>query len=687
MPDASKSGAIIMPSWSWTANGLLLVAILLRLVLGPDRASEVVYLPAVAAAALHGGFGPGCALAFAVALADVLLMVLSPQVEMVPPRPWLLLTSGLAVSLIGGVTQRLLSLRTAEALVANALLRFGRSVGDPTQIAALQRAVVDSAPALIECDYAAVFVWNEDLRQFDLTAQTTGAEQRGFHYFAAASVARWQRRLSETSAQPMDAAGLKALPLRDARGRPLLRRALWVPMRRWGRLVGGLLFGSTLQTGAFSSWEIRIAEGVSGQMAVALEGAEAFDALQSRADEIRRLLRLGKDLNAHLDLKQLRRRIAENAAALAQARIAAVGLWDEGQLRFEECCVGREWRPMPRREPCGDVPAVARGAATGLTLIIAASGGEPLGVVELYARAGDRPFTADDARLLSGLVNVASVAIQNARLYERLRQQHAQLRDLEQLRDDLTHMVVHDLRTPLTGILTALQTLEAGVVGALPKEAAAINTIALDNAAELLGMVNDLLDVSRLETGQMPLDRAPVAASLLVDRATRQVERLHAEKRQSLKVTLALDLPSVDADLDKATRILVNLLGNAIKFTPAGGCIAVTVGMDPVSRQVVFQVTDTGTGIPSQFHGRIFEKFAQVEQAHGLRNGNGRRPLSTGLGLTFCKMATEAHGGQIHVVSEPGVGSTFTFTLPIAATPLCEVGSPAATSSAHVASV
>jgi signal transduction histidine kinase len=665
-----------MPGWSWTANGLLALAILLRLLLGPERAGEVVYLPAVAAAALHGGFGPGCALAFAVSLADVLLAALSPGAGDAMPRPWLLLGSGLVVSLIGGITQRLLSLRTSEALVANALLRFGRSVGDPTQIPALQRAVVDSAPPLIDCDYAAVFVWNEDLRQFDLAAQTTGAEQRGFHYYAAASVARWQRRLSETGAQPMDAAGLEALPLRDARGRPLLRRALWVPMRRWGRLLGGVLFGSTLHAGAFSSWEIRIAEGVSGQVAVAMEGAEAFEALESRADEIRRLLRLGKDLNAHLDLAQLRRRIAENAAALAQARIAAVGLWDEGTLYFEECCVGREWRPMPRREPLGETPAIARGTTTGLALIIAASGGEPLGVVELYARAGEAPFTSDDARLLSGLVNVAAVAIQNARLYERLRRQHAQLRELERLRDDLTHMVVHDLRTPLTGILTALQTLEAGVVGELPKEAAAINEIALDNATELLGMVNDLLDVSKLESGQMPLEREPVAASVLVTRATRQVERLFLEKCQSLEVTLARDLPPVEADVDKATRILVNLLGNAIKFTPTGGSIAVVVGPDPYSEQVAFQVMDTGTGIPSQFHSRIFEKFAQVEDAPGRDGADGRTAFSTGLGLTYCKMATEAHGGRIGVQSEPGAGSTFTFTLPIAPAALAEAEAP-----------
>jgi signal transduction histidine kinase len=410
---------------------------------------------------------------------------------------------------------------------------------------------------------------------------------------------------------------------------------------------------------------MRIAEGVSGQVAVAMEGAEAFDALGSRADEIRRLLRLAQALNAHLDLSQLRRRIAENAAALAEARVATVGLWEDGVLCFEECRVGREWRLMPRREPSGEAPLISRGCSTGLAVIIAGSGGERLGVVELYARAGDAPFTANDVRLLSGLVNVAAVAIQNARLYERLRRQNTRLQELERLRDDLTHMVVHDLRTPLTGVLTALQTLEAGVVGPLAAEAAAINQIALDNGTELLGMVNDLLDISKLESGQMRLEREPVTAAVLVARAKRQVERLCHEKRQTLEVTLSPDLPPVDADVDKATRVLVNLLGNAVKFTPSGGRIDVAVSEDALARQVVFAVRDTGKGIPRELHSRIFEKFAQVEETSGRDSASGKRVFSTGLGLTYCKMAAEAHGGRIWVESELGAGSAFTFTLPV----------------------
>jgi signal transduction histidine kinase len=662
------------------ANGLLVVAALLRLAGGPLQTSEALYMPAVAAAALCGGFAAGCATAFCAAILDVTMAALWSGALDVAKRPWLVLGSGLLLSVIGGIAQRLLTLRTSEALVANALLRFGRSVGDPTQLPILQRAVVDSGPPLIECDYGAVFVWNDELRQFDLAAQSTGSEQRGFRYFAGGSVARWQRMLSAAGPQPMDAAGLAELPLRDARGRPLLRRAVWVPMRRWGRCIGGVLFGSTRSAMPFTGWEVRIAEGVAGHVAVAMEGAEAFEALQSRADEIRRLLQLAQELNAQLDLAELRRRIAEHAAALGRSQVATVGLWEEGALVFDGCWMGREWRPVARREPdAGALLPVGNGVVTGLALAIPGSDGKHLGAVELYGRPASAPFTADDVRLLSGLVNVAAVAIQNARFYERLVRQNEQLRALEQLRDDLTHMIVHDLRTPLAGIMTALQTMEAGIVGDLPEEAAAISQIALDNAAELLGMVNDLLNVGRLESGQMRLERRSTAADALVSRATRQVERLCREKQLALEVAVAEGVPPVHVDEDMATRILVNLLGNAIKFTPTGGRITVTVraGDDHVGH-VAFQVADTGRGIPRRLHERIFEKFAQVDDDESpgevvdgaAASRRGRRVYSTGLGLTFCKMAAEAHGGRIWVESETGRGSAFTFTLPAVDLPL-----------------
>jgi PAS domain S-box-containing protein len=227
---------------------------------------------------------------------------------------------------------------------------------------------------------------------------------------------------------------------------------------------------------------------------------------------------------------------------------------------------------------------------------------------------------------------------------------------LEALRDDLTDMMVHDLRTPLTSVLTGLQTLAA--FGGLNPEQEELVGIASGGARTLLGMVNDLLDISKMESGTFAPERQPVEAASLVGQSMAQVALLARQKRVTLESRAAPGLPVVAADEEKLRRVLVNLLGNAIKFTPTGGTITVCAerrGND----NLVFSVADTGEGIPADAVERVFDKFAQVESRRA-----GRK-MSTGLGLTFCKMAVEAHGGRIGVDSELGKGSVFWFTLPL----------------------
>jgi signal transduction histidine kinase len=183
-----------------------------------------------------------------------------------------------------------------------------------------------------------------------------------------------------------------------------------------------------------------------------------------------------------------------------------------------------------------------------------------------------------------------------------------------------------------------------------------LNRIALRSARTLLSMVNDLLDISKLESGSLRLDRATVTPEALVAAAVEQVEPLLRERGLALEQDLPTDLPRVGVDADLVGRVLVNLLGNAIKFTPRGGTLR--IGAVAEGDWLAIRVTDTGEGIPPEYHATIFEKFGQV------RTTSSKKARSTGLGLTFCKMAVEAHGGAIRVESTPGAGSTFTFTLP-----------------------
>lgn len=252
------------------------------------------------------------------------------------------------------------------------------------------------------------------------------------------------------------------------------------------------------------------------------------------------------------------------------------------------------------------------------------------------------------------------------RLFAQLQENYKRLQELEKMRDDLTHMIVHDLRTPLSSLLAGLQTMPE--LAPLEADQMECYDIALRGGETLLSMINDLLDISKMESGTFTLELAPVSISALLEAGIEQIASAARDKQLSLARQVAPDLPPVTGDADKLRRILVNLLGNALKFTPNSGTITVSVRRTSDTpdtsdggegESLLFAVSDTGEGIPPTAFARIFEKFGQVESRQA------GRQMSTGLGLTFCKMAVEAHGGRIWVESTLGQGSTFCFTIPL----------------------
>jgi two-component system, sensor histidine kinase and response regulator len=197
-------------------------------------------------------------------------------------------------------------------------------------------------------------------------------------------------------------------------------------------------------------------------------------------------------------------------------------------------------------------------------------------------------------------------------------------------------------------------------MGELNRDQGELLGISIQGGHTLLRMVNDLLDIGKLEDGSLKLERAIARVENLIDQSVQQVTQLAAEKKIALTREIAPGLPALYADEEKLVRTLVNLLGNAIKFTPAGGRVTVSARRSDTAKALLFSVADTGEGVPPEAFERIFEKFGQVESR---RSG---RKMSTGLGLTFCKMALEAHGGRIWVESELGKGSTFQCVVPLA---------------------
>lgn len=226
--------------------------------------------------------------------------------------------------------------------------------------------------------------------------------------------------------------------------------------------------------------------------------------------------------------------------------------------------------------------------------------------------------------------------------------------ELERLREDLVHMLVHDLRTPLSSMRLGLdlvsQLIDKG------SEGGEILAITRQSADNLIGQINTILDVSKLEAGRLDLDREPVRLGALLEGVAARFSGLARQRRQTVGLELAPDLPVLLADAPLLRRLVENLLGNALKFTPDDGAVWLGARSDG-GQQMRLWVRDSGPGVPPDQREHIFEKYGQV-RGHAQRSG-------TGLGLTFCRMVAEAHAGRIGVDDAPGGGSLFWVELPI----------------------
>jgi signal transduction histidine kinase len=234
------------------------------------------------------------------------------------------------------------------------------------------------------------------------------------------------------------------------------------------------------------------------------------------------------------------------------------------------------------------------------------------------------------------------------------------LKDLDRLKSDFVSNVSHELRTPLTAIKGAVDLVLREVAGPLTEKQIHYLTRVRSNTQHLAGLINDLLDLSKIEEGKIEFQSTRVSLGGLVHEVVETLRPIAAEKPLELEVTAHEPSVLVWADRDKVRQVLTNLIGNAIKFTPPHGKVMVSSASNDTD-WVRVSVSDTGPGIPADERERIFEKFYQVAV-----NG-GPKPKGTGLGLAISKVLVELHGGRIWVESEPSRGSIFCFTLPLSA--------------------
>lgn len=269
---------------------------------------------------------------------------------------------------------------------------------------------------------------------------------------------------------------------------------------------------------------------------------------------------------------------------------------------------------------------------------------------------GDDFLAKPHNRLLLGARVRSLLKLQAAT--DALEESYRRLRELERVRDDLMNMIVHDLKTPLTSVIATLELLGDGDLGPLVDRQRDAVRDTQGKAEELLTLIDDLLEVRRIEETSIALQLEAIAPAQLFDELLRDWALRFQQERTTAVADVAGDTPAFRGDRALLKRVIGNLIQNALVHS--GAPIELTLVARPVPDGVLCTVSDTGPGIPPEYHDIIFRKFEQVRAAHA------PRVRSSGLGLTFCRLVVEAHGGRIWVQSAEGVGSAFHFILPLA---------------------
>ncbi|MDZ4342789.1 MAG: GAF domain-containing protein [Candidatus Binatia bacterium] len=474
------------------------------------------------------------------------------------------------------------------------------------------------------------------------------------------------------------------------------RTFLSTPMLREGTPIGLINIRRT-EVHPFSERQIKLLETFAAQAVIAIENVRLFQELEARTRELARsvgelkaLGDVGQAVSSTLDLQTVLSTIVGHAVQLSGATGGVVYEYDEARQEFHlrasqrmEDEVVEALRATPVRLGQGatgqaattrapvQVPNILEqreSTATTVRPILARLGyrsvlavpllreGRIMGALTVWRKeAGD--FSQEVVNLLQTFATQSALAIQNARLFREIEEKSKQLEVASRHKSEFLANMSHELRTPLNAIIGFSEVLGERLFGELNEKQAEYTEDILSSGRHLLSLINDILDLSKIEAGRMELevttfhlpDAIKNALTLIRERAS----------RHGIKLNRVIDdrLGDFTGDERKVKQVLVNLLSNAVKFTPEGGEIKVEANLGDSA--VIVSVTDTGIGIAPEDQGAIFEEFRQVGSNYA------QKREGTGLGLTLTKKFIELHGGKLWVESEVGKGSRFTFTMPL----------------------
>ena len=472
-----------------------------------------------------------------------------------------------------------------------------------------------------------------------------------------------------------------------------IRTVLAVPILKGEELLGVMIIFHLEGVRPFTDKQIALVETFADQAAIAIDNVRLLDALRHRTDELGRsvselqaLGEVSQAVNSTLDLETVLSTIVAKSAQLSGTETGAIYGYDEQSREFrlratygmdQELIDALTHRHIDlddpniaevfaQREPL-QVADLKEEAASELNKIALRAGyrarmvapllrGEDIVGMLVVRRRTPGEFAKNTVDIIKTFAAQSALAIQNARLFHEIEDKSRQLEEASQHKSQFLANMSHELRTPLNAILGYTELMADGAYGEPSEKMLGILKRLEANGKHLLGLINDVLDLSKIEAGQLVLELSDYCVQDIAQTVRSTLEPLAADKKLAFKLELAPELPAGHGDGRRLTQVLINLVGNAIKFTDAG---EVAIKAEANNGAFHVSVRDTGPGISAADQARLFQEFQQADNAITRKKGG------TGLGLAISKRIIEMHGGKIWVESQVSQGSTFAFTLPV----------------------
>ena len=466
-----------------------------------------------------------------------------------------------------------------------------------------------------------------------------------------------------------------------------LRTVLSVPILKGNDLLGVVGIYTLEEVRPFTDKKIALVETFADQAAIAIDNVRLLDELRQSLQQQTATADVLKVISrSTFDLKTVLNTLVESATRVCEADMGIISRPVEGGIYRIEASHGLS--PGLAEAMASATLKIGKGSVTGRTALAKAPvhildaqadpdyelhkalkigdwhtmlgvplvrEGNLVGVFGL-SRKAIRAFTDKQVELVTTFADQAVIAIENVRLFEEIQDKSRQLEEASEHKSQFLANMSHELRTPLNAILGYTELMADGAYGEPSEKMMGVLKRLEANGKHLLGLINDVLDLSKIEAGQLVLELSDYTVQDIAQTVRSTLEPLAADKKLAFKVELAPELPPGRGDGRRLTQVLINLVGNAIKFTDAG---EVAIKAEANNGSFHVSVRDTGPGISAADQTKLFQEFQQADNAITRKKGG------TGLGLAISKRIIEMHGGRIWVDSMVGQGSTFSFTLPV----------------------